>query len=126
MVDAPRVRDVPRVVEVAPRSRVPVIVAADAEKQSKYNLALQVGKIAFRRGLNVDTLSWPIGAIPSSAKIGDTGRALAYAIARQESAFNKEAISPANARGLLQLLPGTAKGVAKRNGYKYSRSKVLK
>lgn len=100
------------------------ILAADAERQNKYNLALQVGKISFQRGMDVDTLAWPIGAVPTSAKIGNTGRALAYSIARQESAFDKTAISGANARGLLQLLPGTAKGVAKRNGYKYSRRKL--
>ena len=100
------------------------IIAADAERQGKYNLSLQVGKIAFGRGLEVDTLSWPVGAIPNSARIGETGRALAYAIARQESAFDKAAVSRANARGLLQLLPGTAKAVAKRNGMKYSHKKL--
>ena len=91
------------------------LLSADAERQGKMTLALQIGKIAHGRGLEVDTLSWPLGAIPASAKIGNTGRALAYAIARQESAFNPAAVSPANARGLLQLLPGTAKLVAKKN-----------
>ncbi|MGI9352254.1 MAG: transglycosylase SLT domain-containing protein [Rhizobiaceae bacterium] len=100
------------------------IVAADAERRGNYNLSLQVGKIAFGRGLEVDTLSWPLGAIPGTARIGKTGRALAYAIARQESAFDKGAISRANARGLLQLLPGTAKAVARRSGMKYSRKKL--
>ncbi|MEM7216469.1 MAG: lytic transglycosylase domain-containing protein [Pseudomonadota bacterium] len=100
------------------------ILAADAERRGDFTLSLQVGKIAFRRGLKVDTLAWPLGAIPSSAKIGNTGRALAYAIARQESAFDKAAISRANARGLLQLLPGTAKAVAKRKALKYSRRRL--
>jgi len=76
----------------------------------------KIGKTAHQRGLEVDSVSWPIGAIPDSAKIGDTGRALAYAIARQESAFNVGAIPPANAQGLLQLLPGTAKMMAKKTG----------
>lgn len=102
------------------------ILAADAERQGKFSLSLQIGKIAFRRGLEVDTLAWPVGAIPASANISNTGRALAYAIARQESALNKAAVSPANARGLLQLLPGTAKGVARRNGYKYSRKNLTR
>jgi len=102
------------------------VLAADAERRGDYNLSLQVGKIAYGRGLEVDTLSWPIGAIPGSASISGSGRALAYAIARQESAFDKAAISGANARGLLQLLPGTAKSVAKRNGLKYSKSKLTR
>ncbi|MEM9330984.1 MAG: lytic transglycosylase domain-containing protein [Pseudomonadota bacterium] len=100
------------------------ILAADAERLGKFNLSLQIGKVAFGRGLKVDTLSWPIGAIPKTAKIGDTGLALAYAIARQERAFDKAAVSSANAKGLLQLLPGTAKAVAKRNGLQYSRRKL--
>lgn len=101
------------------------ILAARAEKRGDNTLALQIGKIAHARGLDVDTVSWPIGAIPTKARIGDTGRALAYAIARQESAFNVGAVSPANARGLLQLLPGTAKMMAKKTGQKYSGNRLV-
>jgi len=100
------------------------ILAADAEHKGDYSLSLQVGKLAHGRGFEVDTLSWPLGAIPRSARIGNTGLALAYSIARQESAFNKAAVSPANARGLLQLLPGTAKAVARREGLGYSYARL--
>jgi soluble lytic murein transglycosylase len=100
------------------------LLAIRAENRGNRPLALQVGKTAHQRGLEVDTVSWPIGAIPQSARIGDTGRALAYAIARQESAFNIAAVSPANAKGLLQLLPGTAKMMAKKTGLKYDAKKL--
>ncbi|WP_113906716.1 transglycosylase SLT domain-containing protein [Aliidiomarina celeris] len=37
-----------------------------------------------------------------------------YAIARRESAFRADAVSPAGARGLLQVMPGTAQYVTRR------------
>jgi len=41
----------------------------------------------------------------------------AYAIMRQESLFNPQAVSVSNAVGLLQLLPGTAQLLADQEGY---------
>jgi soluble lytic murein transglycosylase len=102
------------------------ILSAMAEKQGNHRLSLQVGKIAFGRGLDVAALAFPVGVIPASANISGSGKALAYAIARQESAFDKAAVSRANARGLLQLLPGTAKLVAKKHGIAYSKSKLTR
>ena len=102
------------------------ILAHDAERKGNHTLALQIGKLAYGRGIDVATLSWPIGAIPRASRMADTGLALAYAIARQESAFDKAAISPANARGLLQLLPSTAKAVARRNGIGFSRKRLTR
>ncbi|RYI82648.1 MAG: lytic transglycosylase domain-containing protein, partial [Acetobacteraceae bacterium] len=46
--------------------------------------------------------------------------ALVNAITRQESNFDPEAVSSANARGLMQLLPSTAQLVARRIGAPYA------
>jgi soluble lytic murein transglycosylase len=103
------------------------LLSARAEKSSGgHQLALQIGKTAYSRGIDVPALAFPVGVIPSSANIAGSGKALAYAIARQESAFNPAAISPADARGLLQLLPSTARGVAARHGLAYSPEKLTR
>ncbi|AUX75704.1 lytic transglycosylase domain-containing protein [Sinorhizobium fredii] len=100
------------------------ILSARAEKAGNHQLSLQIGKIAFGRGIDVAALAFPLGVIPTDANISGAGKALAYAIARQESAFNPAAVSAANARGLLQLLPATAKGVASRYGLAYSKDRL--
>ncbi len=100
------------------------ILTAMAERHGDDQLSLQIGKIAYARGVDCAALAFPIGAIPRDADISGSGMALAYAIARQESAFNKAAVSAANARGLLQLLPTTAKRVAARHGMSYSKARL--
>jgi len=100
------------------------LLAVMAERNENHYLALRVGKNAALRGLDVGALSHPLGAIPATANISGSGKALAYAIARQESEFNVGAVSKAGARGLLQLMPATAKSVATRNGMSFSAPRL--
>ena len=99
------------------------LLAGMAESDGNHQLALQIGKTAASRGLPVDTLAFPTSAIPSSAKT-KVEKPMVYAIARQESAFNPGAISSAGARGLLQLMPATAKQTAKAVGLPYSQARL--
>ncbi|MCK5664495.1 MAG: transglycosylase SLT domain-containing protein, partial [Thiotrichaceae bacterium] len=51
--------------------------------------------------------------------------AWAYGIMRRESAFDSQIVSSANAKGLMQVLPSTAKGVARKIGIKNHKTSDL-
>jgi soluble lytic murein transglycosylase len=73
-------------------------------------------------GVMLPELGWPV-----SSKInGDSPeRALIHATVRQESAFEVQAVSRAGARGMMQLMPATAKSVAKSLGLPHSDHRLL-
>ncbi|MFC3209157.1 lytic transglycosylase domain-containing protein [Aquamicrobium soli] len=100
------------------------LLADMALKQDNAYLALRIAKIAAARGIDIGALSHPIGVIPDSADISGSGKALAYAIARQESEFNIGAVSGAGALGLLQLMPATAQQLAKKAGLPFTEARL--
>ncbi len=64
-------------------------------------------------------------AFEKQAQAVDLPLTLLFAISRQESAFAAGVTSPAGARGLMQLMPATAKQVAKRHNIRYKSRQQL-
>ena len=74
------------------------------------------------------TLRFPLAhqkSIQNYAKQYQIPEALVYAIIRQESAFRHDVISPVGAHGLMQLMPKTAKYVARKKRIPYQNTKEL-
>ena len=87
------------------------------------HLALLVAKAAAERGLILPHAYYPTpDFVPDGLKVS---RALALSIARRESEFDPAARSGADARGLMQVLPGTAKLMAEKLGKPFDASKLF-
>ncbi len=82
--------------------------------------ALRIAKAEAAKGQILAQAYYPVTSLAKSS--GPVPPEVAMAIARQESELNPLAVSPAGARGLMQLMPGTAKKMSGALGIGYSLS----
>ena len=88
-----------------------------AQRNDDARAMLIAGKAALNRGMPFDFYAYPVSGIPPYKEIGpEVEKAIVFAIARQESAFNPTVVSPANAYGLMQVTAGAGKYVTKKYG----------
>lgn len=117
-------------VSVAAMSDAPgwkALAAGLAERLGRPDLAVVVAKKATRRGDLLIGLGYPSVAVPKLT-LGvphDVEPPLVLAMIRQESAYRADAVSRAGARGLMQLMPGTAQEVAAKLNVPYSAHRLI-
>ncbi len=83
-------------------------------------LALRVAKRGLQKNVAVYDIAYPTMSVPAYRGNGTPPEtALVLGLTRQESEFDAEAMSSVGARGLMQLMPATAKLTARRHGVSY-------
>ena len=100
------------------------LLAGDlARDLARPDLGVMIGRSALTNGhLALASIGYPTLPVPMGYESDWT---FIHAIGRQESQFNRAAISSAGARGLLQLMPGTAREQAGKMGIGYQPSELL-
>ncbi|HAJ47450.1 MAG TPA: hypothetical protein DCL54_12810, partial [Alphaproteobacteria bacterium] len=89
-------------------------------------LALRVAKRGLQKNIPLFDLAYPTIPAPAFAGNGTAPEtAMVLGLTRQESEFDSQAISRANAQGLMQLIPSTARMTAKRHGLPYDGRNTL-
>ncbi len=91
-----------------------VLLAQLAQSLGDTQMSVRIGKTGLGRGHNLVHFAYPIHAMPSYKPLRTPPeKAILYSIARQESEFNTLIRSGAGARGILQVMPGTAKHICR-------------
>ncbi|MFT4090896.1 MAG: lytic transglycosylase domain-containing protein [Asticcacaulis sp.] len=81
------------------------------------DVSMRMARVAMQRGFYLPERAYPVRPIPA---VKSPEAAFVLGITRQESGFDPNVRSHANARGMMQLIPPTARAVARRMSLSYS------
>jgi soluble lytic murein transglycosylase len=110
--------------DMADRAKTPAkfaMLASLAETNGRIDLAIAVAKRAIEAGTPLMVHGYPVTAVPTG---GTAEHSLLFAIMRQESAFERDAVSRVGARGLMQLMPATASFIANKLQLPFSADRL--
>ena len=98
------------------------LVAVLSLSLERIDLSVRVAKRAAREGIHLVPRAYPLVDLP---EIDGVETALVLAIARQETLFKIDAVSPDGAIGIMQLMPATARIVARSINVGFSRRRLI-
>lgn len=102
-----------------------LLLASIANEMHDARALVLIGKSAMNKGVPAEMVGFPAFGIPKYTHVGPKiDPALVYAIARQESQFDQRVSSTANAKGLMQVIPSTARAIAKKFGLHWDAKKL--
>jgi soluble lytic murein transglycosylase len=85
-----------------------------AEALGDTQWAIRIGKAGIARGMNLVYYAYPVHKLPAYTPLRRPAEtAFLLGIARQESEFNTSTLSGAGARGILQVMPVTARHICR-------------
>jgi soluble lytic murein transglycosylase len=109
-----------RDVDVYPDARHVKLLAEDLTSMGFREVAVRVAKQASYSGLQLLAYSHPMISVPAYAGQGAAPEpALVLGIVRQETEFDADAVSGAGARGIMQVMPASARHDAELAGVSY-------
>jgi soluble lytic murein transglycosylase len=102
-----------------------ILAAKLSTEVGRFDYAIQISKKASYEKRFINLFNYPIISIPNEINGKQMpSQELLLAIIRQESEFDARANSHAGAQGLMQIMPGTAKLVARNLKTTYSKSSL--
>ena len=101
-----------------------LLVAEIAGETDRPEVGVLTARRAARTGTTLIEFAYPVIDFPPPRGAGRVDDALLLAMLRQESGFSRTAKSSAGALGLMQIMPATARIVARRLGMKYDKARL--
>ena len=99
------------------------IIAKLSKDLGRLDLSIKTSKFAKRKGFNLFHYAYP--SIKNYKIHNKIEKELVFGVIRQESVFDTKAKSRVGARGIMQIMPATAKKVSKELNLSYSKRRLI-